>query len=59
MKNSNDLRNDLEQIREFAIANCEGEFHVLPFVVMYLYANERICFVKAKELEDINDTIVI
>lgn len=59
MKNSNDLRNDLEQIREFAIANCEGEFHVLPFVVMYLYANERICFVKAKELEDINDPIVI
>ncbi len=41
MKNSNDLRNDLEQIREFAIANCEGEFHVLPFVVMYLFANKR------------------
>lgn len=59
MKNSNDLRKEMQEIIMLSISNCECKFHILPFIVTYLYANERIRFIKTDNIDNIRDTIVV
>lgn len=59
MKNAKDLIKDMDTMKILSVTSCNGEFHVFPFVIMYLYANERLSFIKAEKLNHIKGNIII
>lgn len=55
----NDIKYLIESIKGLSISHCYGEFHIFPFVITYLYANEKIELVKTESLDDISSCIIL
>lgn len=58
-KKQNNIAKDLEDVAILSFTNCEGEFHILPFIIQYLFAYERLELRDIKHLEQMQDDIVI
>lgn len=49
----------IDKIRNLSIEGTEGVFNIQPFIVIYLYALDKIKFVKVYNIDELYKTISV
>lgn len=58
-KNSDHIENIFRKILTLSVSGCEGEFHVIPFVILYLYAYKKLEVIEINSLKDTRQDVII
>ena len=56
----NNINKLINEIKEYSIAGTEQDFNILPFITIYLYANDKLSIVNITDINNVmNDESVI
>ena len=58
-KDCSNIENDLHKILTLSLSGCEGNFHIMPFTILYLYAYKELEVTEVSCLEDVTQDIII
>lgn len=49
------INNLVDKIRYLSVTGTEGEFNILPFAIIYLYAHSKLRLVKVNDIDELNN----